>query len=161
MTLQITLSAALISCLMHALWWIKCLFLRVWSCGRTEREQKGCKNRNVWSCVCILLSSWAFDLNFFILCGGVGGSFPSWQSLSVPLWLLHPSHWLAASQCCALWWISYYRREGDGVEWGWKHAVRPTWITLLWVFPPVKITSSTMLKIFANDGMMLSAVSWF
>lgn len=70
MTLQITLSAALISCLMHALWRIKCLFLRVWSCGRTEREQKGCKNRNVWSCVCILLSSWAFDLNFFILLGG-------------------------------------------------------------------------------------------
>lgn len=25
--------------------------------------------------------------------------------------------------------------------------------------PPVKITTSTMLKIFANDGMMLSAVS--
>lgn len=27
------------------------------------------------------------------------------------------------------------------------------------IFPPVKITSSAMLKIFANDGMMLSAVS--
>lgn len=133
------------------------LFLHVWSCGRTEREQKGCKNRNVWSCVCILLSSWAFDLNFFILLGGGFSILTISQHSTLSA---SSSHWLVASQCCALWWISYYRREGDGVEWGWKHAVWRTRITLLWVSPPVKITTSTMLKIFANDGMMLSAVSW-
>lgn len=68
-------SRPLISCLMLALWWIKCLFVHVWL-----RKEEGCSKIVMYH---HMFASCAFPMELTFITWGF--FLPSWRSLSAPL----------------------------------------------------------------------------